>query len=54
MRDDINYAMATVQRIVGQSGTQKVQQEIGDKQKKIDEEIKRLEKEMQRIQKKAD
>ena len=54
VRDDINYAMATVQRIIGQSGTQKVQQEIGDKQKKIDEEINRLEKEMQRLQKKAD
>ncbi|MDO5577296.1 MAG: hypothetical protein Q4F84_09460, partial [Fibrobacter sp.] len=54
VRDDINYAMATVERILGQSGSQKLQQEMGDKQKQLDEEIIRLEKEMERLQKEAE
>ncbi len=49
--DDIEYAYATVQKIVGQKGLLKEQEKLGDKQKSIDNEIEKLKNEMEKIQK---
>ena len=54
IRDDIDYAHATVQKIVGQSGVEKVQQKMEEEQQLIDKEIERLKKEMERLQKQQD
>jgi len=49
--DDIEYAYATVQKIVGQKGLLKEQEKLGDKQKSIDDEIEKLKNEMDKMQK---
>jgi tetratricopeptide (TPR) repeat protein len=49
--DDIEYAYATVQKIVGQKGLLKEQEKLGDKQKSIDNEIEKLKSEMEKLQK---
>jgi len=49
--DDIEYAYATVQKIVGQKGLLKEQEKLGDKQKSIDTEIEKLKSEMEKLQK---
>lgn len=49
--DDIEYAYATVQKIVGQKGLLKEQEKLGDKQKSIDNEIEKLKNEMEKMQK---
>lgn len=51
VREDIDYALATVQKILGQSGVEKTQQKMGDKQKDIDQEIQKLQQEMEKLQK---
>jgi len=48
--DDIEYAYATVQKIVGQRGLLKEQEKIGDKQKELDTELEKLKNEMQQMQ----
>lgn len=50
VRDDIDYALATVQKIVGQSGIEKVQQQMEEEQKQIDAEIEKLKREMEKLQ----
>jgi tetratricopeptide (TPR) repeat protein len=54
IRQDIEYAEATVQKIVGQKGLMKEQGKIDDKQKSIDGEIEKLKKEMEKLQEKND
>ena len=50
IREDVEYALATVQKIVGQSGVQKVQEEMQQEQQQIDGEIEKLKKEMEKLQ----
>ena len=50
IREDVDYALATVQKIVGQSGIQKAQEEMQQEQKQIDGEIEKLKKEMEKLQ----
>lgn len=51
IRNDIEYALATVQKIIGKSGAEKAQQKMEDKQKDIDKEIEKLQQEMKELQK---
>lgn len=52
IREDIDYALATVQKIVGQKGLQKEKEKLDDKQRQIDSEIDKLKNEMEKIQSK--
>jgi len=54
VREDIEYALARVQKIVGQSGIQKKAEEAAEEQKKLDEQIEKLKQEMEQIQNKAE
>lgn len=51
VREDIEYALATVQKIVGRSKVEKVQEEAVKEEQKLNEEIERLQKEMEKLQK---
>lgn len=51
VREDIEYALATVQKLVGQKDVQKVQEQAVEQQKKLDEEIDKLKREMEQLQK---
>ena len=53
IRDDIQYALATTQKIVGQKGLLKEKEKIDDKQKSIDNEIEKLKSEMEKMQEKG-
>ncbi len=53
IKGDIDYAYATVQKIVGQKGIQKETEKIEDKQKQIDMEIEKLKSEMGKLQDKG-
>jgi hypothetical protein len=48
--DDIDYALATVQKIVGQTDVLKEQQKMENRQQQIDQEIDQLKKEMEKLQ----
>jgi tetratricopeptide (TPR) repeat protein len=48
--EDIDYALATVQKIVGQSDVVKEQQKMENRQQEIDQEIEQLKKEMDKLQ----
>jgi tetratricopeptide (TPR) repeat protein len=48
--DDIDYALATVEKIVGQSDVIKEQQKMQKSQEQIDSEIDQLKKEMEKLQ----
>lgn len=48
--DDIDYALATVEKIVGQTDVIKEQQKMEDRQQQIDSEIDQLKKEMEKLQ----
>lgn len=50
VREDIEYALATIQKIVGQSGLEKVQQQMEQEQQQIDSEIEKLKQEMEKLQ----
>jgi hypothetical protein len=50
IKGDIDYALATVQKIVGQKGIQKETEKIEDKQKQLDLEIEKLKGEMDKLQ----
>lgn len=50
IKEDIEYAFATVQKIVGQKGLLKEKEKIDDKQKSIDNELEKLKGEMEKIQ----
>ncbi len=50
IREDIDYALATVQKIVGRKGIQKEKEKLDDKQKQIDSEIDKLKNEMEKLQ----
>jgi hypothetical protein len=53
--EDIEYALATVQKIVGtQADSEKILEQMQGQQEQIDKEIERLKKEMEELQKKAD
>ncbi|NLL13005.1 MAG: tetratricopeptide repeat protein [Fibrobacter sp.] len=53
--EDIEYALATVQKIAGtQADSEKIIQQMQGQQEQIDKEIERLKKEMEELQKKAD
>lgn len=54
IREDIDYASATVQKIVGNSGTDKIIEEMQGQKELIDQQIEQLKKEMEELQKKAD
>ena len=51
VREDIEYALATVQKIVGRSKVEKVHEEAVKEEQKLDSEIERLQKEMEKLQK---
>ena len=53
IKEDIDYAFATVQKIVGQKGLLKEKEKIDDKQKSIDTEIEKLKSEMEKMQQKG-
>jgi tetratricopeptide (TPR) repeat protein len=53
IKEDIEYAFATVQKIVGQKGLLKEKEKIDDKQKSIDTEIEKLKSEMEKMQQKG-
>lgn len=48
--EDIEYAYATVQKIVGQKGLLKETQKIGEQQKELDSELEKLKNEMEQMQ----
>jgi tetratricopeptide (TPR) repeat protein len=48
--DDIDYALATIEKIVGQTDVVKEQQKMEDRQQQIDTEIEQLKKEMEKLQ----
>jgi tetratricopeptide (TPR) repeat protein len=48
--DDIDYALATVEKIVGQTDVIKEQQKMENRQQQIDTEIEQLKKEMEKLQ----
>jgi hypothetical protein len=50
IKEDIEYAYATVQKIVGQKGLLKEKEKIDDKQKSIDSELEKLKGEMEKMQ----
>jgi len=53
--EDIEYALATVQKIAGtQADSEKIIQQMQGQQEQIDKEIERLKKEMEDLQRKAD
>ncbi|NLE01500.1 MAG: hypothetical protein GX640_16670, partial [Fibrobacter sp.] len=54
IREDVDYALATVQKIVGRSDVNKEQQKMDSQQQQIDSEIEKLKKEMERLQKEAE
>lgn len=54
VREDIEYALARVQKIVGQSGVVKKAEEAAEEQKKLDDQIEKLKREMEDIQNKAE
>lgn len=50
VREDIEYALATVQKIVGSSDMQKVQEKAVEQEQELNSEIERLQKEMENLQ----
>jgi tetratricopeptide (TPR) repeat protein len=48
--DDIDYALATIEKIVGQTDVIKEQQKMENRQQQIDTEIEQLKKEMEKLQ----
>lgn len=54
VREDVDYALATVQKIAGSTGTDKILEQMQGQQEQLDQEIERLKKEMEDLQKKAD
>ncbi len=50
VREDIEYALATVQKIVGAKEVQKVQKKAEEEEKDIDAQIQKLQKEMEKLQ----
>jgi tetratricopeptide (TPR) repeat protein len=50
VREDVDYALVTVQKIAGQTGAEKTQQKMEDKQKDIDSQIQKLKGEMNKMQ----
>ncbi|MBN1577012.1 MAG: hypothetical protein JW913_10695, partial [Chitinispirillaceae bacterium] len=50
VREDIEYALATVQKIVGGQGIQKVQKKAEEEEQQLNQEIEKLQKEMERLQ----
>jgi tetratricopeptide (TPR) repeat protein len=53
IKEDIDYAFVTVQKIVGQKGLLKEKEKFDDKQKSIDTEIEKLKSEMEKMQQKG-
>jgi hypothetical protein len=50
IREDIEYALATVQKIVGSQDVQKAQQNAVEQEQKLNSEIEKLQQEMQQLQ----
>jgi TolA-binding protein len=50
VRDDIEYALARVQKIVGSASVQKVQKKAEEQEQELNSEIERLQKEMEKLQ----
>jgi tetratricopeptide (TPR) repeat protein len=50
VREDIEYALATVEKIAGKTDIQKEQQKLNTQQQQIDSEIEKLKKEMDQLQ----
>jgi len=54
IREDVEYALARVQKLVGQSGVQKKAEEAAEEQQKLDGQIEKLKREMEELQNQAE